>query len=160
MSRSLLIFRDSTIPYPGTNVWRAAINSDVDGDTTRVERDTGCRHPQLIEIRITGDNWKGFNADERFTIGGRIVSAEVKRLIPDWTVVRIETQPDTEKYGRWLSPILIPFEYLKKNFPGEAFRPSVMVTKQDPGDVVRGYVDLAAYLVDKYPSYAHWQDYK
>jgi hypothetical protein len=152
MSRSLLIFRDSAIPYPGTYTWRAAVNSVVDGDTVWVERDTGCRHSDLIEIRLTGDQWKGFNADERFTTGGKLVTAEVKRLIPDRTVVRIETKPDTEKYGRWLSPIFVPIT--------NTLDVSFSIVDEDVFDRDGiAYLDLATYLVRKFPEAAHWQAY-
>jgi hypothetical protein len=148
-NRSPLIFRNAVVPYPGAYRWRAAINSVVDGDTVWVERDSGCRSSDLIELRLTGDGWRGFNADERFTEGGKIITAEVKRLIPEFSTVLIETQPDTEKYGRWLSPILV------SPAPNEITASTVMVAKND-----QWLIDLAAYLVTKYPSYCRWKDYK
>lgn len=148
-NRSLLIFRNATVDYPGAYRWRAAVNSDVDGDTVWVERDTGCRHSDLIELRLTGDGWRGFDADERFTVGGKIITAEVKRLIPEWATVLIETQPDTEKFGRWLSPIFtVPSK-------GSLTDANTLVEKN--GTL---YIDLAAYLVAKFPQYCRWKDYR
>lgn len=153
--RALLIFRESAVPYPGDYVWRAAVNSVVDGDTAWVERDTGCRHSDLIELRITGQGWKGFNADERFTPGGKVVTAEVKRLCPEGSVVRIETKPDTEKYGRWLSPILIPVITPVDAFDGQ----TIVEIRESPLSAARYYVDLASHLVRTFPEAARWQAY-
>jgi hypothetical protein len=146
VSRSLLAFRDSPIAYPTSSVWRAVVNYITDGDTLWVERDTGCRESQLIELRVTGYQWKGFNAAERFTEAGKLATAEVKRACPIGTVIRIETQPDTEKFGRWLSPVLIPFT---KDF-----------LRNDGRIVIDGenYVDLAAWLVANIPGCV-WKDY-
>lgn len=160
-NRSQLIFRTSAIPYPGAYVWRAAVNSDVDGDTVWVERDSGCRSSDLIELRLTGSEWKGFDADERFTEGGKAVTAEVRRVIPEWSVVRIETKPDTEKFGRWLSPILVAMSEVPADIPRDPDNVAigVWVLRQDRGDQVRAYLDLAAYLVWKFPTYSRWKAY-
>src|SRR3954470_12794529 len=74
MSRSLLAFANSPIAYPTSSVWRAAVNYTTDGATLWVERDTGCRESQLIELRVTGYQWKGFNAAERFTDDGKLAT--------------------------------------------------------------------------------------
>lgn len=151
-NRSLLIFRLAEISYPGAYLWRAAINSDVDGDTVWVERDSGCRNTDLIELRLTGKKWRGFDADERFTVGGKIITAEVRRLIPEWAVVLIETQPDTEKFGRWLSPIFVPtssLDPLDTQLPGTTFERNE-----------KGFLDLAAFLVAKFPEYCRWKEYR
>lgn len=151
-NRSLLIFRNAAVEYTGNFQWRAAINSNVDGDTVWVERDTGCRHADLIELRLVGDGWRGFDADERYTVGGKIVTTEVKRLIPEWATVLIETQPDTEKYGRWLSPIFVPIKVLQ---PEDTQFPSTMIQR-----VGKGYLDLASFLVAKFPQYCRWKEYR
>lgn len=146
MSRALIAFRDSPLPYPTPSVWRAVVNYITDADTLWVERDTGCRMSQLIEIRVTGLNWKGFDAAERFTENGKAATAEVIRACPPGTIVRVETKPDTEKFGRWLSPVLIPFT---KDF----FR-------VDGNVIIDGgnYADLAALLVANVPGCV-WKEY-
>jgi hypothetical protein len=166
MRRKLLIFRNTAIPYPGARVWRAAINSDVDGDTLWVERDTGCDQSQLVEIRLVAANGmdrdiRGFDADERFTPGGILVTAEVKRLIPDYTVVRIETEVDPEKFGRWVSPILIRASDIrsdfKENVPSECF--TERYESPAPFGPTALYLDLASYLRWKFPDYTRWRSY-
>jgi hypothetical protein len=154
MSRSLLVFKNSVIPYLTPSIWRAAVNFVTDADTIWVERDTGCRDQQLIEIRVTGyPSWRGFNAAERFTPDGKILTGVVNQLAAVGSVVRIETKPDTEKYGRWLSPILMPLQ-------------SVVNLIHPEADVTRCcftidrvvYVDLASYLVANVQG-AVWQIY-
>lgn len=150
-TRPLLIFRDSIVPYTGANSFRAAINSVVDGDTVWVERDTGCRDTQLIELRVTGRMWRGFNAAERFTPEGRAMSALVRDWCPIKSVIMIETQPDTEKYGRWLSPLLVPIT---------GGLDLAAIVDEDTIEInAIAYVDLAAHLVRHFPEGAKWQEY-
>jgi hypothetical protein len=151
-----LAFRDSPVPYPGNNVWRAAVNRWKDGDTPVVERDTGCVEDQRITIRLTGVGWKGFDADERFTAGGKIITAEVNRLAPQRAVVVIETAVDPDdKYGRWLSPILIPLISL----PTDATTEPENFVQRTIDNRPFFLLDLAAYLVWKYPEYCRWKSY-
>lgn len=170
MRRKLLIFRDASIPYTGQRIWRAAINSDVDGDTLWVERDTGCDQSQLVEIRLTASEGlridgtvrtiRGFNAFERFTAGGKLVTAEVKRVCSDWRVVRIETDPDTEKFGRWTSPILIfvaDLPLMPPDIPGSCFVYRADSPDKDANQ--RTYLDLAEYLAWRFPEYTEWKEY-
>lgn len=145
MSRPSLIFQRSLIPYPGTDLWRAAVNYVTDGDTLWVERDTGCMQTQLIELRLTGLQWRGFNANERFTPGGKLVTAKALELAPPGTICLIQTSKDPEKYGRWLSPVLL--------------RQTDGFT--NPDIVIQGdsYISLAEELNRIYPTYAPWQTY-
>lgn len=149
---TLLLFRHSPIAYPMQYVWRAAMSRITDADTVWMERDTGCRDTQLIEVRVTGAGWKGYNAPERFTANGRLSTAKVAQLAPVWSIIRIETQPDTEKYGRWLSPLLVPI-------PAAGWPLGVTV---EAADMVErdgvNYLDLAAHLVRTVPGNV-WQTY-
>jgi hypothetical protein len=155
MSRPLLIFKNSPIPYFTASKWRAVVNSWTDADTVWVERDTGCRESQLIELRVTGYNWKGWNADERFTETGKMLTGKANLLAPVGSVVRIETLPDTEKYGRWLSPTLISLSPLvTQGLVGPADKMENCVQTLD-GIV---YLDMATYMVDNLPG-SHWQTY-
>jgi endonuclease YncB( thermonuclease family) len=148
-SRSLLLFRHSPIAYPLQLVWRAAISRVVDGDTLWVERDSGCQDTGLIELRLTGRDWKGFNADERFTDNGKLATARVQLLCPEGRIVRIETQPDTEKYGRWTSPVLMLVNDL----------PEKLIHADDTYSIDgRTYLDLAAHLVRNIPGCV-WKEY-
>lgn len=151
-NRPLLVFKKSIVPYPGGKQWRAAINSVTDADTVWVERDTGCRHTQLIEIRVTGANWRGFNAAERFTLEGRALTQVLKGFCEPGSVILIETAIDTEKYGRWLSPLYWPLE-----------QPGVDTTRVAEDDTyeIGGlvYLDLAAHFVRNFPEAAKWQEY-
>lgn len=151
MSQStLLLFRNSPIPYPLQYVWRAAMSRITDADTVWSERDTGCRDCQLIELRVTGVDWRGFNAPERFTVDGRASTARVALLAPVASIVRIETRPDTEKYGRWLSPLLVPL-------PPAGWPVDVNVDDSVIRDGIR-YLDVAAHLVRSIPG-NRWQQY-
>ena len=154
MSRPPLIFTNSLIPYPGDMQWRAAINYVTDGDTCWVERDSGCRSTDLIELRITGNAWRGWNAKERFTAEGKQITALFQKLAPPGTIVLIETQPDTEKYGRWLSPVL----FFAPNNPADWKGPPFIVDDL----VQRGnhaYIDWATYAYRVLPGCSVWQTY-
>jgi endonuclease YncB( thermonuclease family) len=146
MSTPLLAFRSSSVPYLTPAVFRAAVNRVVDGDTIWVEADTSFRTSHLIELRVTGNQWKGFNAPERFTDNGRVATALVQRLCPVGSIIRIETAPDIEKYGRWLTPVFIPVV-------PNGYAPDVVVVK----DGIT-YLDLAAHMVATVPG-SIWQVY-
>lgn len=151
MSQSTsLLFRNSPIPYPLAYVWRAAVNRITDADTIWFERDCGCRDVQLIETRVTGNNWKGFNAPERFTINGKVSTARVMLLLPEGSIVRLETKPDTEKYGRWLTPVFVPPPAAGWPIPVDAV--DLVILDGVP------YLDLAAHLVRSVPGNV-WQAY-
>lgn len=111
MRRSSLIFFGCDLPYKsadGLSV-RAAVNQVVDGDTLWVEADSGYRAgPTLIELRLVGPDFRGFNADERFTPNGRLATIAVAQYchLAEWVYVR--SVEDTEKFGRWLTIVSRP----------------------------------------------------
>jgi hypothetical protein len=111
--KASLLFIDSAIPYASPNVWRVAFNTRLyaDGDSLWVERDEGCRDTGLIDCRVTGDQWRGFNAPERYTPDGKAATALVRLLCPPGSHGIIWTKPDPEKFGRWLTPIYLPAIY-------------------------------------------------
>jgi hypothetical protein len=153
----IISLHDSPVPYPGTYVWRAAYNPYAyhDGDTCWVERDTGCGFPHPVKLRLTGYHWKGFNADERFTPNGRLATERLDLICRAACVVRIETHPDPEdKYGRWLSPILIPAFVFTTALAA--------VVAIDPADTVTidgvPYLDLAAHMVRAIPG-CRWEKF-
>lgn len=159
MSRPSLIFARSPIPYPGSYIWRAAVNYVTDGDTLWVERDAGGRDVQLLELRLTGMEWKGFNAAERFTEQGKLITARVVELLPPGTIVRIETNKDPEKYGRWLSPVLMPFSDKNQGY-WDGPLPMSPITNAG-ADLLDGgvpYLSLAEHLNRNFPG-AKWQTY-
>jgi len=161
MSRPSLIFLRSPIPYPGGYIWRAAVNYITDGDTLWVERDSGGRDTQLMELRLTGMAFKGFNAAERFTAQGKLITARVQELIPPGSIVRIETARDTEKYGRWLSPVLIPIVSGAMNqqyWDGPLPISPITSTGADLMDGGIPYLSLAEHLNRNFPG-AVWQQY-
>lgn len=154
MSRPSLIFVNSPIPYLGAYIWRAAVNYVTDGDTLWVERDAGGRDNQLMELRLTGLAYKGFNAAERFTTQGKLITNRVRELLPPGTIVRIETAKDVEKYGRWLSPVLIPMVSVPTQYQDG-------VGPMTGSDLVDGgilYLSLAEHLNRNFPG-AVWQTY-
>lgn len=152
MSRPSLLFRNSPVPYTGVDTWRAAVNYNTDGDTQWVERDTGCRDTDLIELRITSYEHRPWDADERFTVGGKLVTGLLRLWAPEASIVLIRTLPDPEKYGRWLSPVLIPLPDRAEDFirPVHADDTLVLMNKL--------YVDFAKHATRVYPDYCRWKD--
>ena len=150
MSRSALIFRGSVFPYPTPSVWRAAVNHITDGDTLWLERDGGCRNTDLVNIRLTGPKHQWFNAPELNTPEGKLARNFIYDLLAIGTVVIIKTKPDPDKYGRWLSPVLIDIDtasiLLRHKYnveiPNHARIPMAL------GDTTAFVIDLATLMVE------------
>lgn len=98
----------STLAWPKRRLmyeYQGVVTHIVDGDTVDVDIDLGFKIHKLTRIRLAGIDAPELRGKEK--VAGHVASTFLMSLIPTGTAVRLVTEKEQGKYGRYIAWIFV-----------------------------------------------------
>lgn len=97
-------------------VRQARVVRIIDGDSFEIDIDMGFYTTRREAVRMAR-----YDAKERFTIGGKLATAHLSKLLPIGAEIAVRSYKPNEKYGRFLADVWLGDVHINQQMMDDGF---------------------------------------